>query len=317
MITHFPDLCSHFAPITTTKVSPITVQMVASAFLNAPELRRLSTIFGSYVILAKNVLFQLKTSVNGQLLISMWALSHLTCNSGALLFLITKDSLWYYVGLSGAFITYFIMVLRHFYVLINGFRQEMEGTPLLWVINSENSTLISMVTINLLSTARISRICSFFIYSMLNLTTFFVQRLGSQSWNKVLLPIIFQIEPSLLAVAAYSDLCALFAYAYDFCVGRGSLTSFVFFGVLLLKRLDQSAVARSCHHSIVHRLVYLTSHLSQVKSLHRALLVVESSSSVLLRNASTGSSRQDYESEYTKSRIALSVFIPVEVIKDI
>lgn len=299
-----------------TKVSPVTAQMIALAFLKAPEIKYIYRIFVLCIWAVRNWLVHFNRPTRGQLLISLWALSHFICICGTLLYLASRNSIWYYVGLIGAFSTYTLMVMRHLFILLNGFRQQAEGSPLLWMIKSENFTLLSMATVNLISPISVYKMGSFSIYSLLNFSNFVVQRLGNSTWHKVLMPIIVQVEPSMLAIAIYIDMVALLTFAYEFCAGKGALTSFLVFGVILLMRLDQSAVAASCHHQMIRCLLSLTSHFRLTRRIHHMLLFVEEASRILLHNGSHASSIQDYESPQPKSRIALSVFVPMEVIKD-
>lgn len=289
--------------------------MVLAAFLDAPETKKLRKFFLDLKVHTLVWAKSLQKPLNSQLLLWIWAQSHFTCCLGALLFLVNGNHFWYYCSISGALLTYTLMVFRHLYVLANGFRQTDDGTPLSWVIYSENFTLCSMAMLHLLTFPRAAKTATFTIFAVLNLSTFVVQKFGSESLNRVFMPIIYHIEPTILTAAVYADLVACLVYVYDFLFGQSTFLSAVFFAVILLYRFEQSPVALMSVHIILDRALRITAGF---ESANRSVLVAKKCLTALLPpDARTGAPQTESGSVHTRSRAASSVFRPVEIIKDV
>lgn len=297
------------------KVVPTTVPMVIAAFQNAPEtkaIKRLLLDIRLYVFLR---LKNLNVPSNSSLLLSSWALSHVLCGGGFGLYLCTENAAWYYLCLCGALYTYLLMVLRHVFVLWNGYRQALDGPPLSWVTNSENATLATMAGTCLLSSPRTVKIVSFGLYLVLNLATFSLQCASSSIWPKVMMPLIHQVEPALLAAAVYADTTALVCFVYDAFLSRDSWALAVFYLLLLLKRLEQSSAAASCLHNTIDVAETVTLRFASLGKVHRAVLTVKTLLVVLVPD--TRRSGQDSDTPTRVSRAPSSVFVPADVVHDI
>lgn len=314
-----PRLLYHFAPLQFApmpKVVPITFKMIVDAFVNAPEMKSITRFYFDCRLWLVRKYHKIKKPSDAQLLLICWALSHYICACGAVMFFTTSNDVWYYVCLSGAACTYMLMVMRQGFVLVNGFRQSSEGSPLSWILHSENFTLFWMAAISLFSNPRLVKTFSFCVYSVLNLSTFLIQKSGT-TWFKVLMPILCQVEPSMLALAVYADFAVLLYYVMDIWDGSGTFTSAISFALLLLNRLDQSAVATSCFHTLIDHFLRFTSQFESADHLHRGILVLQNYSCILLPSTKPGTRNVDFDNMNSRSRIASSVIMPVEVIKDL
>lgn len=288
--------------------------MVISSFVNAPEMKSLRKFLLDLKLQISFWAKNLSKHSNSQQLLWMWAQSHIACCSGAILFLSNESEYWYYLSTAGALTTYSLMVCRHLYVLVNGFKQTDDGTPLSWVVYSENFTLCAMATLHLMTFPRAVKTMSFCVFSLLNLATFVVQKTASESWNKVLMPIIYQVEPTLLTVAVYADLVALIVYVYDFLLGQEKLLSAVVFAIFLLYRFEQSPVALSSVQLMLDRLLRLTEGFPSANK--RVVAAKKCLAILLLPEPRSGTSSNETGSVHSRSRVASSVFRPVEIIKE-
>lgn len=191
----------------------------------------------------------------GSMLQSAWIATHfltLLGGLGYIWFRMKLDSAYDYSALQcynlmAISITsvYLLVTYRHIFLLLSTNKQsKIEEIPFSIIMKSENTQLLIMSLLVLVSPCNVWKILSSCIYSFLNLSTYIMLDVFPEtSLTEAVLPLLTYLEDSLLVSGAIIDFFAVFVYLYEFLTTNTSYYVIIYF-MILCTRLENSESCR-------------------------------------------------------------------------
>lgn len=191
----------------------------------------------------------------GSVLQSAWTATHTLTIFGGL------GYIWYRMKLDSAYdvralqcyntiaisstCVYLLVTYRHICLLL--IQGKLDGIPFSIIMKSENTHLLGMSLLVLVSPCNAWKILSLFIYSFLNLSTYImVDLFPESSLSDAMLPLLTYLEESLLITGAILDFLVIFVYFWDLLAGNTSYYVVVY-SMIFCIRLENS---ESCRQAI-------------------------------------------------------------------
>ncbi|KAH3684736.1 hypothetical protein WICPIJ_004267 [Wickerhamomyces pijperi] len=212
---------------------------------------------------------------------NLWVLSHLLTILGILFYLYGRMSnnneLEYYsykVGTMGSVLTYLIVLYRaNFEEQIVEFNENKNEvtvkTKIMTMsefVRNENAQLLGFVILWNFTPMSIIKLAPFFIYSGLNLTSFFtLEIIPDYSFSTALLPLLSYLEVPLLITASHFDLIS-FGVVLRESIEESNAYPFVIFSFIWLLRYESSEACRSSFNLIFSFVLSLFTQLTSLPS---------------------------------------------------
>lgn len=193
----------------------------------------------------------------GKILQSLWTITHASTLVSTITYFyykLCRERFWakcsYFLAGTSMLATYCLVTYRHSVLLISRRKQVPRGSsksldnPLIALLKSENTFLLVMSVLILLSQENGFKIVSFFIYSSMNIVSHILfEWFPDGSLSAAMTPLFSYFEESLLLIAATSDVMVNGIYLYE-CTYTDSKCQFVIYLTVFLLRLESSETCR-------------------------------------------------------------------------
>lgn len=255
------------SPLINSQSAKITIREQAHASVN--EKTSTQTKVNDYLsIKLPNIdLHRYSMLVKSQLhLQNLWVLSHMLTILGISFYLygsLSQNSetefYAYKVGTMGSALTYLIVLYRvNFEEQVVEFNENKNEVivktrimTMTEFVKNENAQLLGFVILWNFTPMSIIKLAPFFIYSSLNLTSFFtLEIIPNYSFSTALLPLLTYLEAPMLITASHFDLIS-FAVVIKECYQLSNVYPFIIFSFIWLLRYESSEACRSSFSFII------------------------------------------------------------------
>lgn len=278
-----------------TQIKPLTLRMVLSYIVSAPEIRRCFFFVSQMVCFAAAQVSMLSKVFAANSPKTLWLGSHFSCVLGLFLYLSTGFPMWYRLSVAGAFSTYVVSVFQHAKILVRESTQTSGKVPLFTILNSENAMLLAATTIHAATPVNAWKLVSFALFLWIHLSSFTIHELlPVNAFTLALVPITAFHEPVLMSAACYADSLVVLVYFYQALRRHTLLVYAVMFAYLSVRRIEHSDLARLSWYNLVQWMhvfahksfvpVTVTAYFDSLKDLVDAMVPLQSRHERVLAN---------------------------------
>lgn len=196
---------------------------------------------------------------------TFWSISHFITIIGSLLyvFALFRDNTRlqhssYKLTTWGTVTTYLIVLYRSNFeeqIVVNEEKEEVILEPKVMCISelmkNENAQLLGYICLWIFTEATLIKLVPFFIYSLVNLSSYFtLDLIPNSGFSNALLPLLNYFELPLLSLASHFDLLAM-SYLTKEAYSSGSAYPLVIYLCIWALRYENSEISRSSIKGIV------------------------------------------------------------------